>query len=111
MLHSWKGNYRIQDESLIMTVEEEFRQWYQCRYGKEYDKKKIEREEDRTFVEALVKAHGKIRDANIVGTIATLLEKYDRVLVVYGAGHRMQLDRALEDMLGKPEFLTNHTSK
>jgi hypothetical protein len=29
--------------------------------------------------------------------------------VVYGAGHRMELERVLQDMLGKPEFLTTHT--
>jgi len=40
-----------------------------------------------------------------------MLAKYDRVLVVYGSGHRMQLDRVLQDMLGKPGFLTNRTSE
>jgi hypothetical protein len=111
ILHSWKDNYRIQDESLIMTTEEEFHQWYENRHGKEYNKNKIEREEDSMFADAFAKAHGKIRDVNIVRAIAAMLAKYDRVLVVYGSGHRMQLDRVLQDMLGKPGFLTNRTSE
>ena len=111
ILRSWKDNYHIQDESLVMTTEEEFHQWYEYRYGKKYIRKKIGREENSPFADALVKAHGKIRDANIVGTIATMLAKYDKVLVIYGAGHRMQLDRVLQDMLGKPEFITHRTSE
>jgi hypothetical protein len=111
LLRSWKDNYHIQNESLVMATEEEFHQWYEYRYEKKYDRKTIGRGGESAFGDAFIKAHGKIRDANIVETIAAMLAKYDRVLIIYGAGHRMQLDRALQDMLGKPEFLIHCTSE
>ncbi len=109
LLSSFIQNYGIADRSLTMTTEEEFYQWYKQRYGREYDEKKSGSEEESTFSDSFFKAHVKIRDANIVGTIATALTEYDRVLVVYGAGHRMELERVLQDMLGKPKLLTTHT--
>jgi hypothetical protein len=45
---------------------------------------------------------GVVRDAKITAVIAEMLNRYDRVLVVYGAGHHVQQGRVLEEMLGEP---------
>ncbi|MBI4860390.1 MAG: hypothetical protein HY815_09025 [Candidatus Riflebacteria bacterium] len=49
--------------------------------------------------------NGLIRDIHLVQVIAQMLNRNDRVVVVYGGGH-FQTDQAcLERMLGRPRFI------
>ncbi len=46
-----------------------------------------------------------VRNASITRVTAEMLNRYDRVLVVYGAGHHVQQAPVLEAMLGVPRLL------
>jgi hypothetical protein len=45
------------------------------------------------------------RDIAVVSYVAELLNKYDNVMVVYGAGHYVQQELVLEKMLGSPKLI------
>jgi hypothetical protein len=47
----------------------------------------------------------RFRESHIVGVITDMLNKYDKVLVVYGAGHHMGELAVLTDMLASPEYV------
>jgi len=42
------------------------------------------------------------RDSSIVEVIAEMLNKYDRVFVIYGAGHHVVEHKVLREMMGEP---------
>lgn len=42
------------------------------------------------------------RDIAVVNRIAELLDTYENILIIYGAGHYVQQELALEKMLGRP---------
>lgn len=46
------------------------------------------------------------RDRFMLDNIATALNKYDTVFAVFGIGHYEKQRLALEDMMGKPEYIT-----
>jgi len=43
-----------------------------------------------------------VRELSIIKTIEDVLNKYNRILVVYGAGHLYQEQFVLQEMLGNP---------
>lgn len=53
---------------------------------------------------AYVDRHG--RDLFMLQNIAAALNKYDTVFVIFGAGHYEAQRLVLEDMMGKPEYIT-----
>ena len=46
------------------------------------------------------------RDTFMVQNIAAALNKYNTVFCIFGTGHYAQQQLALEDMMGKPEYIT-----
>ena len=46
------------------------------------------------------------RDAFMIQNIAAALNKYNTVFCIFGTGHYAQQQLALEDMMGKPEYIT-----
>ncbi|MFH1728315.1 MAG: hypothetical protein ABIA04_07850 [Pseudomonadota bacterium] len=52
-----------------------------------------------------------IRDENIAKTIVKLFKEHNRILIVYGAGHLIELDRLLVKMLAKPVLEVANQSK
>ena len=46
------------------------------------------------------------RDRFMLENIATALDKYDTVFAIFGAGHYESQRLVLEDMMGKPEYIT-----
>ena len=46
------------------------------------------------------------RDRFMLGNIAAALNKYDTVFAIFGSGHYEAQRLVLEDMLGKPEYIT-----
>ena len=46
------------------------------------------------------------RDAFMIQNIAAALNKYTTVFCIFGTGHYAQQQLALEDMMGKPEYIT-----
>ncbi len=88
---------------------DDFEQWYAEKNERGFDYDEIDTNvtapiasDDALFTNRISARVGAIRDAHITGVIADMLNRYDRVLVVYGAGHHVQQARVLEDMLGGP---------
>lgn len=84
-----------------------FEAWYEERNGEPFRYEEITTEvcapiEGLRFTNEVSHAVGRVRDAHIVHTIADLLNRCDRVLVVYGAGHHVQQAKVLAAMLGEP---------
>lgn len=98
----FKDKFSIKNESLLLKNEKEFLDWYKKNYGTSYDKSAKYWEND--FDKKLSVQLSKTRSRHIVKVIADMLNRYDKVLVVYGASHAIELARVLEDMLGKPTF-------
>lgn len=48
------------------------------------------------------------RDAAVVSYIAELLNRYNNVMVIYGAGHFVQQEATLVKMLGTPRLFDKH---
>lgn len=90
--------------------EAEFRRYYRAKNGKEFDAAKLEENETwpaqgaTLFTRKVAAATSTLRNVRIGGRIADALDKNDRVLVVYGAGHQVEMGKALEQMLGKPKI-------
>ena|GEM_PF-1599222 len=59
---------------------------------------------EATFIQNVSGHVNTVREANIISTIAKTLNKYDRVLVVYGSSHYAMERRALKKMLGTPSM-------
>ena len=55
-----------------------------------------------TFLQRLSADTGVVRDIKIIDTIAKYLTKYNRVLLIYGAGHLCMQEDVLRDMLDNP---------
>lgn len=51
------------------------------------------------------------RDTFMVQNIAAALNKYDVVFCIFGTGHYAQQQLVLEDMMGRPEYITKFPSK
>lgn len=105
---SFKDKYAIARESELFADEAEFRAWLGKNYGED-GKGDLTRHQGKRFVGAeggfghrLDDLVSTTRDAHIAKVIADMLNAHDKVLIVYGAGHRMELAAVLEKMLGKP---------
>lgn len=59
---------------------------------------------DATFIQAISYKIDKIRDRTIVQRIADMLNKFNKVLVVYGGSHLLSEEPALIEMLGEPTY-------
>jgi hypothetical protein len=106
-LEEQKRKFDIPDASALRD-KAEFLAWVKQRFADTLDMDHLSRYQGayclgafhRKFSDAL----GRFRDGHIVSVIAGMLAKYDKVLVVYGAGHRMEQAAVLKDMLGAPEY-------
>jgi hypothetical protein len=108
----FKRKYGVADNAPLMLNEAEFRSWYAEKYGKEFKKEDLPGYQGRRFIGAeggldnrISDIQIKLRDANLAQVAADMLNANDKVLIVYGAGHRMELSVVLENMLGKPEII------
>jgi hypothetical protein len=59
---------------------------------------------DATYVQRISHQVGLARDRVIVKRIEEMMNKYDRVLIVYGGSHYLLQEDALKDALGEPTF-------
>lgn len=106
--------YRL-DPTALMS-ETEFRAWYAQKNHKQFDAEAITvqetapyNNEDSLFTQKMNFEISRIRDMAICRTIADALNNFDRVMVVYGAGHFGMEQDILTKMLGRPE-MTNQVS-
>jgi hypothetical protein len=107
IVDEFKQEFGVKDPAELFS-EPEFRDWYREKNGRDFSREQLEKSDtwpakDATlFTRRVAAASCQARDARLGGLIADALGKYDRVAVVYGAGHQSELSRALEAMLGKP---------
>jgi hypothetical protein len=84
-----------------------FAAWYEVKNGRPFRYEEVTTRqsapvEGELFTNDMSLRIGAVREVHIVRLIAELLNKHDRVLVVYGAGHHVQQEKVLEKMLGVP---------
>ncbi|MEZ0224812.1 MAG: hypothetical protein ACAH83_09685 [Alphaproteobacteria bacterium] len=91
---------------------DDFRRWYRDRMGKDFslagaaaDDGAPSSRADANFMQKIMAAADKVREPHIVQVIEEQLSQHDKVLVVYGSGHAIKQEPALESMLGKPKHL------
>jgi hypothetical protein len=92
--------------------EKRFAAWYKRRTQKEFDYQKVTKDnsavncsKDDTFIQKVACAFNMARDRFLVERMELLLNKYDRVLVVYGTGHFVQEYPALTAAFSKaPDY-------
>lgn len=92
----------------ILSINE-FEEWYLQHNHTKFDVSKITtmdtapiNDENASFTQKISYFETKIRNINIVKTIANTLNEYNKVLIVYGSGHHAEQKKVLEAMLGKP---------
>lgn len=86
-----------------------FAAWYEARNGRPFRYEEVTTQqsapiEGGQFTNEISLHIGAVREVHIVRLIADLLERHDRVLVVYGSGHHVQQEKVLEKMLGIPRI-------
>ena len=91
----------------------EFLVWYKTQSGKKFLLEDINSEVPAphiagTYFQQLSYQVGLLRDANIVKVIADQLNQHSAVMVLYGSSHLPVQLKVLEEMMGKPTFLTEH---
>jgi len=91
--------------------EAEFAKWYEEKNRKPFNAEIISVQEtapynnpDSLFTQKMGFEIMKVRDMAICRAVADAINKYDRVLVVYGAGHFVMEQDILADMIGQPVF-------
>jgi len=57
-----------------------------------------------TFTQRIAYAIDEVRNAYTLNVVQTLLEKYKKVAVVYGASHFRNLRKSFDEVLGDPSF-------
>jgi hypothetical protein len=87
-----------------------FKAWYEDKTGTSFAVATAKSEDlspDRngSALQKLTQAVDDVREPHIVKTIAAQMEKFDRVLVVYGSAHLVKQEPALRQMLGKPQYI------
>ncbi len=89
----------------------EFRNWYSLRMPKPRDFLDIENDDTApdagpgaTYIQRISHTVSLSRDRAVVKTIERMLNRYDRVLVVYGGSHLITEEPALKAMLGSPLY-------
>lgn len=88
---------------------EAFKNWYAEKTGNAFDfnesrKLNLSPDKDGTFLQQLTQAVDDVREPHIVKTVAAQMEKFDRVLVVYGSSHLAKQEKVYRRMLGKPHY-------
>ena len=98
------------DPALEFTSDE-FTRWYESKNHGKFEFSQINSEapapvsgENALFTQKMGFQFALLRDTNILQVITDMLNKFDRVLIVYGAGHYAAQKVALADMLGQPEY-------
>lgn len=105
----------IKDYSLNKTSEfasaKEFIEWYKKKNRHKFDLENCSTNltapvigPRALFTQRLSAKEDKLRDAHITSLIAEMLNKYDRVMIVYGCSHIYQQELVLKDMLGEPQI-------
>ena len=87
-----------------------FKVWYAEKMGQDFNplaaaKDNMSPSKKGNFLQQLTQAVDDVREPHIVRTVAERMEKFDRVLVVYGSSHLAKQSPVLEKMLGKPEYM------
>jgi hypothetical protein len=93
------------------TAPNDFITWYEMRNQKPFDIGQITVMDaapitgsDALYTNQISVFEDVIRNTRITQVIAEMLNLYDRVLVVYGAGHHVQQAKVLDRMMGTPSF-------
>ncbi|MFC1680046.1 hypothetical protein ACFL2T_07550 [Elusimicrobiota bacterium] len=113
VVSEFRQEFRIEDGSGLFS-EPGFLDWYRKKNGKEFDYASIAQHEvfPRSGRKALHSqkvsmATSMFRNRHLAAVIAAMLDSYGRVLIVYGAGHHIELKRVLDGMLGEPQTYIN----
>ena len=109
------SRFYIEEISGKMFTYDEFKSWYYKTNEKEFDMENVEKKEsfpfrkgEKEYKSALMRSEtGRIRNQYIATIIAENLNKYNKVLVVYGGHHHVELKYALLDLMGEPEITEN----
>lgn len=64
---------------------------------------------DATYIQKISHHVGLARDRMIVSRIENMMNRFDRVLIIYGGSHYLLQENALVDSLGKPKFYKEST--
>ncbi len=96
------------DDSERFDVDE-FRRWYERSNGRPFAYEQITTQEaaplegpDVLTTNRISVCEDRIRNTHIADVIADMLNRFDRVLIVYGAGHHVQQAAVLREMVGPP---------
>jgi hypothetical protein len=89
----------------------DFKSWYSLHMSKPTDFTQVETDDsapngdnNATYVQKISNRVGLIRDRNIIRTIESMLNKFDRVMVVYGGSHLLTQEKALIEAMGIPKY-------
>lgn len=100
----WTVSLSIERDDPPRISYEGFADWYRAQYGVDYrsDPLFAARADPGadSLVGRIVQARSLLRDRHLLGVILRAVERYKRVLVVYGGTHRTALARALTAELG-----------
>lgn len=92
---------------------EAFHKWYQARLGRPFRPRDVSQETVAPFTagalytQRLSAVTTRVRDEHIVRVVEEMLNRYGRVLMVYGSNHYPMQQLALESMLGKPKRISD----
>ncbi len=92
---------------------EQFQKWYQSKNGAPFRPRDISDDtvaplaNGKLFTQRASAVAGKVRNEHIVRVTEEMLNKYSRVLVIYGSSHFPMQQLALESMLGKPSRISD----
>lgn len=106
-----KKYYKIAEK--LAVFKDDFGRWYLKKVGRKFKYIEVSKEEadvnclpTDTVIQKIACGTNINRDRALVQNIETLLEKYDRVLVVYGTGHFVQEYHALVKAFdGEPKYI------
>ena len=89
----------------------EFKAWYKEKSGNHFDINKIKSNDlapivstEATYFNKTSALIGEVREKHILKKISQGLKSYDRVLIVYGAGHHVQQKKVLLKMINQPKY-------
>lgn len=92
---------------------EAFHRWYQARIGRPFRPRDVSNDTvapfaaGELFSQRISAVTTRVRDEHIVRVVEEMLNRYGRVLMVYGSSHFTMQQLALESMLGKPSRISD----
>ena len=108
-LNSYKRELGIEDVRFGMS---ELGAWYEQRMGRKFSLESLLADDmspsgkaGANFLQKVMRATDNLREPSIVQNVAEQLEKYDRVLVVFGSSHLAKQEQVYAKMLGKPQYM------